>query len=241
MSKKRQHRDDKSIHVPQKPKLKNELHIRPFKWTNKQQELIRIIQDKETNIVLIKGFAGVAKTLIAVYCALEALNAKKVGEVVYLRNPVESSSHTLGLMPGEFDVKMHYFLFPLLDKLDELLPPSEVNSLMNEKKISGGIVGHLRGKTYHNCFTIADEFSQCTKAEILTTMTRIGKFSKMLILGDATQVDIKNSGFKDVFDAFNNDEAKKNGIHTFEFGKEDILRSPITRFIIETFEKIASK
>jgi predicted hydrolase (HD superfamily) len=36
---------------------------------------------------------------------------------------------------------------------------------------------------------------------------------------------------------FNTEEAEKHGLYTFEFGKEDIVRSEILSYIIEQFEK----
>jgi phosphate starvation-inducible protein PhoH len=67
-------------------------------------------------------------------------------------------------------------------------------------------------------------------------MTRMAKFSTLFICGDAQQSDIKQSGFCKVFEMFDNEDAKKRGIYTFEFGKEDIVRSEILAYIIEQFE-----
>jgi phosphate starvation-inducible protein PhoH len=53
------------------------------------------------------------------------------------------------------------------------------------------------------------------------------------------QTDLKNkdqSGFKPMYTIFNTEEAKQQGIHCVEFGKEDIMRSEILKFIIEQVE-----
>jgi phosphate starvation-inducible protein PhoH len=69
-------------------------------------------------------------------------------------------------------------------------------------------------------------------------MSRMANFSNLYILGDDQQSDIKNSGFNRVYNLFDNDTAKEHGIHTFQFGKEDIVRSEILSYVIESFESI---
>ena len=66
----------------------------------------------------------------------------------------------------------------------------------------------------------------------------MAKFSTLFICGDAQQSDIKQSGFNKVFQMFDTEEAKQHGIYTFEFGKEDIVRSEILSYIIDQFENI---
>jgi hypothetical protein len=47
---------------------------------------------------------------------------------------------------------------------------------------------------------------------------------------------VKNSAFLKVFDLFNSEECKDNGIHCLSFGREDIVRSPILGFILDKIE-----
>jgi phosphate starvation-inducible protein PhoH len=54
------------------------------------------------------------------------------------------------------------------------------------------------------------------------------------------QTDLKHkeqSGFKPMFDIFNTEEARSQGIYCVEFTKEDIMRSEILKFIIDQVEK----
>jgi phosphate starvation-inducible PhoH-like protein len=75
--------------------------------------------------------------------------------------------------------------------------------------------------------------------EIQTIITRIGNFSKFVFCGDPMQTDIKEkgkSGFKPMFDIFNNEESRAQGIFCVELDKEDIMRSGILKFIVEKLE-----
>jgi phosphate starvation-inducible protein PhoH len=72
-------------------------------------------------------------------------------------------------------------------------------------------------------------------------MTRVGEFSKLFLIGDPTQSDLNGksiSGFKKIYDLFNDDESRKNGIYTFEFTEEDIVRSALVRFIAKKIKNL---
>jgi phosphate starvation-inducible protein PhoH len=70
-------------------------------------------------------------------------------------------------------------------------------------------------------------------------MTRTGEFCKVFMCGDPQQSDIgTRSGFGDIFNLFNDDDSKENGIYTFEFTDDDILRSALTKFIVKKIKRL---
>lgn len=227
---------DKSPYVFQKDKIGYQLRINEFPWSPKQQELIDLISAKETKVCFIKGPAGTAKTLLAVHAALHAMNEKKIGELIYIRQPVESSKHTLGFLKGGLEEKLQPYLQPLQDKLQELLTKSDIDKLTKEERIVGVPIGHLRGRSFNVNYIIVDEAQNLTKEDMLLVMTRLGKFSKIIFCGDIMQSDINKSAYLDTFNRFDDEKAVDKGIITFTFGKEDIFRNEILSFIIERFE-----
>jgi phosphate starvation-inducible protein PhoH len=87
------------------------------------------------------------------------------------------------------------------------------------------------GPIVHNC-------QNFNKAELVTTLTRLGKYSKFIFAGDTMQSDIGNrSGFAEMFNLFNDDESKTHGIYTFNFDKNDILRSEELKYIIDKLQR----
>jgi phosphate starvation-inducible PhoH-like protein len=237
-SKKEKPRDVSPYTEKKKTKLINiDLNIKELPWTDKQKEFIKLASDKHTKVIITKGVAGTSKTLLAVYCSLQKIKDKKISEIYYSRVPVESSIHGIGYIKGTSEEKMSPYTHPLVDKLNELLPDPHVKALMADERILGIPLGFLRGLNISNASFIMDEAQNCRVEDFLLVMTRMAKFSTLFICGDAQQSDIKQSGFNKVFDLFDKDCAKERGIHTFEFGKEDIVRSEILSYIIEQFEK----
>jgi phosphate starvation-inducible protein PhoH len=237
-SKKEKPRDVSPYTEKKKTKLNLDISIRELPWTDKQREFIKLANDKQTKVIITKGVAGTSKTLLAVYCSLQKIKEKKISEIYYSRVPVEASVHGIGYIKGTSEEKMSPYTHPMVDKLNELLTEPHVKALMSDERIVGIPLGFLRGLNISNASFIMDEAQNCRVEDFLLVMTRMAKFSTLFICGDAQQSDIKQSGFGKVFNLFDNDESKQRGIYTFEFGKEDIVRSEILSYIIEQFENL---
>ena len=215
-------------------KINFDLNIREVAWTNRQQEVIDAALQKKANMVLIDGIWGSGKTLMAVYACLKLLNQKKISNILYVRNIVQSGTGTLGYLGGNLDEKIASYLVPLHQKLEFLLPSNQVKKLINEEIVQAQPVALLRGSSYDAYGIIIDEMGCMSKEDIMLTLSRVGKFSYVFGIGDSWQVDIKNSGFRNIFDAFNDEESRENKIYTFELQEEmDVMRSDFLKYVMK--------
>lgn len=240
MSKKHKttNKQDNSPYIQQREKLKNEIKIREFNWTEKQKQLIDLILSKDAKIIFIEGPAGVSKSLVATYCALKLLNQKSISHITYVRSVIESSSKSIGALPGLLSEKFQPYLLPLEDKLDELLNPQDKQRLFAEDRIHSIPINFLRGASFRSQLVWAEESQNMTFNELKTFLTRTGERSKAILTGDFGQSDINShSGFRTMFDLFDNEESRKNGIYCFRFQIEDVLRSGVVKYILEVIEK----
>lgn len=195
-----------------------------------------LTQNPNVNMVFVDGVAGTMKTYLAVYSALELLRDRHVDQIVYIRTVVESSSRSIGALPGELDDKFGPYAMPLIDKLNEIVDGATTKSLMENNYIKAIPVNFVRGLTFNNSVVILDETQNMTKSEITTILTRFGRNSKYIVCGDANQSDIRDSGFVNVFDAFNTEHSVKNNIYCVEFDVSDIVRSPILKHITQVLK-----
>lgn len=233
---------DQSEKVSQRDKIKETLNIKEFAWTEKQKTFFQLASNKESRIIFVNGPAGSAKTLLATYSSLKMLNEKRVSDIMYLRAAVESSSAKLGYLPGSAEEKIYYYGLPLLEKLDELLPKAQVDKLINEKRVDVFPVGFTRGLNWNAKAVIIDEAQNLTAKELITLLTRLGKFTKCFVLADPMQSDINgNSGaFENMVKHFNDAASEGHGIHYFGLTKEDIMRSELVKFLVGRFELMKS-
>lgn len=238
MATKKAKKEDKSEHIEQDKKVSFDFGIRELPWTGKQQKIIETAQTKEARVVFIKSPPGCGKTLISVYVALNKLKQKQVGKITYVRVPCESSSYGIGFLPSDLESKMEPWLEPAMDHLKALIVNGGLGRLLDESYIEAIPLGFVKGRTYNSSVVIIDEAEDLTAKDFRLIMSRLGKRSLMFVIGDEDQSNVKNSGFQEVYNLFNNEESKNNGIHCFEFGPEDSLRSDITKFILEKFDDL---
>jgi phosphate starvation-inducible protein PhoH and related proteins len=216
------------------------ISIKSLGISEKQKSLVRLSLEENNKIIFISGPAGSTKTFMAVYCALKKLKADESLDLMYVRTIIESADKGLGFLPGDIHEKLNPYMAPLDDKLRELIPPNSgiVEDLMKKERVQAMPVNFLRGASWQNKIVVADEAQNFTFKELTTLLTRLGDNSQLFICGDYMQSDINGkSGFKDMFDLFNDERSRDRGIHCFSFGFEDIKRSEILSYIITKIEK----
>tara|TARA_R100000008_G_scaffold85871_1_gene76937 strand:- start:512 stop:1318 length:807 start_codon:yes stop_codon:yes gene_type:complete len=228
-------------YFPENP-IKRQIKLKQFPWTEKQKDFFKVALHPDTKIVLVNGPAGTSKTLLATYCALQLLNMKVIEDIMYLRSAVESSDRSLGFLPGSAEEKLRFFNLPFLDKLEELLESTRVEKLEQEGRISMFPVNFARGMNWRAKCIILDEAQNSTVKEITTVLTRLGEGSKCFILADPMQTDIKQGekqhGFEKMFKLFSDQESIAQGINTFTFDEEDVMRSELVKFLTKKLKLI---
>jgi len=231
---------DNSPYVFQRDKISFDLTIKDLPWTEKQKEVIATFLDKKTKVLLLKGPAGTSKTTLAMYCGLTLLNMRRISDMVLVRSAVESSDSKLGFLPGTLDEKIAVYLTPFHDKFEELLCKAQLDRLQKDNRLTICPINFARGLHFSAKFVCADEVQNFSRKEIHTLMSRIGEFSKVFLCGDPEQSDLPygKSGFNAVFDLFNNEESRAQGIFCMELGEEDIVRSELCKFITHKFKEL---
>lgn len=231
---------DKSPYVHQRRKAKNvTIKVKEkIPWTDHQKAFLSSAQDKQTKMLFVKGPAGCAKTVLATYCALKAIQEKKVSDIVYIRSVVESSSNKMGFLPGVLEDKFAPYNRPLEDKLDELLTAEDIKKMYSYNLIESIPVNYLRGAHFAGKYIVVDEAQNFTKQELTTIVTRVGEFSKVIVCGDPQQSDLPEgkSAFMRFYHAF--EGAMHENICTWSFGIEDIVRSELLKDIVKIIENI---
>jgi phosphate starvation-inducible PhoH-like protein len=230
--------DSVEIRLNQSSKIKTKK--KNFRLTAKQVQLLGMILDPENKIIFISGAAGTSKTYISLCAAIEMMSGDVEKELIYIRSIIESADKGLGSLPGNISEKFDPFLMPLYDKLEEIVAPQDVAHLKTVGRISAVPINFLRGASWTNKIIVADESQNFSAKELITLITRIGEGSKIIICGDPMQSDIgkAKSGFIPMLNAFNDQESKQQGIQTFMFSKEDIVRSEILKFIVKKLEEV---
>lgn len=188
----------------------------------------------KNTITFLGGPAGTGKSFLPCFEAVQALNKGYVDRIVLTR-PMVEATNSMGHLPGSANDKIHPYLLPLLDNLEEILGPEKVKQLLEEEVIKFEPINFLRGRTLKNAFIILDEVQNCKQSELKLVLTRIGEDSKVVVTYDEDQVDIKRD--KSCIHHIPYFFGKPN-IGYFSFQPSDVIRSEIAKIVVETYEEI---
>lgn len=230
---------DNSPYVAQREKINFDFDLKELPWTEKQKEIISLFLDKKTKILFLKGVAGSSKTLLSMYLGLRLLKERKLSDIILVRSAVESSDSKLGYLPGNLSDKFDVYLTPFNDKFEELINLASYSKLEKDNRIIMCPINFARGLHLAAKFICSDESQNMSVKELKTLLTRMGLFSKMIICGDPEQSDLPKgkSGFNEVYKMFDNPESQEMGIFCVELTEQDIVRSEICKYIVQTFKK----
>lgn len=206
-----------------------------FELTNKQKHLIRVLNSNK--IITITGPPGTSKTFIACYVATQAFLNKQYNKII-LSKPTEVLSGTKdpGALPGTLDEKMAVYAESFFDAFDEFLTPRNFKQLWDEKAIEFKPAQFLRGRSIKDSFIIIDEFQNFDSKALKSIVTRLGRNSKIVFMGDTRQNDIhKRHVAVDTFNQLISEIGE--GCATFKFDRVDIVRDPLLIKLIDKWEE----
>ena len=204
-----------------------------------QKKLINSI--KQNEITICSGLPGTGKTFLSCAQALKLLKSKNPGKykrIVLIKSVTTLKNEEIGFLKGTMEEKMEPFIDSFIDNFRKLIGKSRTHRLRSLGLIEILPIAFARGRSIDNSIIIIDEAQNITLDNIRTLMTRIGNDSKMVILGDVKQKDIRNkndSALEVVLDKFR--EIEHFGCVELR-DPNDVIRNPIIRVIESIFEKL---
>jgi len=152
--------------------------------------------DDDIKIQIIIGKAGTGKTHIAMAAALEKVFKERRYDSIKLIKPVITKSRLgedIGFLPGSIKRKLMPKMRPFLEKLRKFTNDAESEEGFRKLLDSGVIeminLADVRGADLVNSFVIFDEAQNANPFQMRTLGTRLGEDSKLIVLGDPTQID----------------------------------------------------
>ena len=188
----------------------------------------------ENDLTFALGPAGTGKTYIAIALAVSALKNKQVKRIILSRPAVEAGEK-LGFLPGDMKDKIDPYLRPLYDALEDMIPAVKLKEYMESDTIQIAPLAFMRGRTLNDAVIILDEAQNTTKHQMKMFLTRLGVNAKMIVTGDATQIDLPRTVQSGLMQALKILRGV-SGIGIIEYVKKDIVRHPLVQRIVDAYE-----
>lgn len=191
---------------------------------------------------------GTGKSLSALYAAVTSYLADPTQRIIVIRTPMEATLHDkVGFLPDDLNSKLEPHFASSKVILEELLTPQKVEADINgqHKRIQFLIPNFILGSTIDNATVIIDEAQTLNPVIMKLLLERCGENSKIIVLGDPSQVYSSNKDRQGMRDAihkfFNVDDkgkvlnAKFADIGYFKFEISDVMRSDIVKTVLMAY------
>lgn len=204
---------------------------------NSQEKYFKLLNHKEKKIIVSVGPSGTGKTTLATEVGIRNLLLGHVSKLILVRPTVSVDDEQLGFLPGGLEDKMAPWLRPIYDILYQFITPKEVQNMIENKEIELAPLAYMRGRTFKNCWIVADEMQNSTINQMKMLLTRIGHNTKLIITGDLDQHDKQKSGELNGLEDFIHKLRRKrsSSISSVEFTHNDIEREEVVKEVLELY------
>ena len=159
---------------------------------------------KEIPLVIIKGMAGTAKTFYSLAVGMEKVYNNPSGEYrrIIVCRPNAQFDDDIGFLPGGEKEKIAPLMRPIIDNLEQILDSDEEKRYEDEEALQDKIqeifergiiqteaLNFIRGRSIVGTYLIIDEAQNMTPNQVKGIITRAGKGTKIILLGDPLQID----------------------------------------------------
>lgn len=200
----------------------------------KQKVLLHALKNK--TLIVVNGLAGTGKTYMASAYAADLLRENEIDKIIVSR-PLVHLGNTAGFLPGNIKEKLEPYVRPMLSVIESRLGKGAYSTLLADG-IHGRIEicpfeslrGRSLGSNKEPVVVIVDEAQNATPAELFAMITRLGQGSKMVVIGDFFQRDLKTSGLGWLVNFIKNHEAMQEFAEIVTMLEpDDIVRSGLVK------------
>jgi PhoH-like ATPase len=174
---------------------------------NLQQTMaLDLLLDDSIKLVTLIGSAGTGKTLLALAAGMTKTLNEQIYQKLLCARPIMPMGRDIGYLPGDKDQKLTAWMQPIFDNMAYLLSNrlqsesggghtslSTVEQRIKQLVESGQVVleplTYIRGRSIPHQFMIVDESQNLTPHEVKTIASRVGEGTKLVLTGDASQID----------------------------------------------------
>jgi PhoH-like ATPase len=180
-----------------------------------QNYALNLLMDPDIDFVTLLGQAGTGKTLLTLAAALTQTLDKKIYSEIIMTRVTVPVGEDIGFLPGTEEEKMAPWMGALEDNLDVLNKTDEdagewgraATQDLIRTRIKVKSLNFMRGRTFLHKFLIIDEAQNLTPKQMKTLITRAGPGTKVVCLGNISQIDTPyltegSSGLTYVVDRF---------------------------------------
>jgi PhoH-like ATPase len=159
-----------------------------------QAMAMNVLLDPDIHLVTLTGSAGSGKTILALAAAIEQTMVSKLYRRIIVTRTIQGLDEDIGFLPGTEEEKMEPWLGAITDNLEALHDDDEcrdgsLDYLLQKVPLQFKSLNYMRGRSFQQSIILIDECQNLTPHQIKTIITRAGAGSKVVCLGNLSQID----------------------------------------------------
>lgn len=202
--------------------------------TEVQKEFLQALRTHD--VVCFHAPAGVGKTFLTMSEVSDWLKKGYINKITLTR-AVIPMGRSLGMLPSTLQQKFEPYLMPLLEVLWNRYGQNYYENCLHDGTIELLAPEYARGRSVSSVMVI-DEAQSMHPDELYTLITRMEEGSKLILIGDPNQSDIKGKNGIDWLCEFveNNSELEQH-IKIIKATSDDIVRGGLCKAMVKAKEK----
>lgn len=167
--------------------------------SKEQNFALDMLNNEECKVAAITGPAGTGKTILTLASALEQTfesRSKRFDRVMVIRPVIAIGRQDIGYLPGTKEEKLGNWFEAIVDTMVALGENVSYESAsktldlwITSNRLVYEPITYLRGRSLQKTFIIVDEAQNLEPSSLKTILTRVGEGSKIVFLGDTSQID----------------------------------------------------
>lgn len=159
-----------------------------------QNFAINLLLDDDIDLITLAGPAGTGKTFIALAAALKMVFDDRRYERVVITRETVAMGEEIGFLPGTEEEKMAPWCGAFIDNIEQLVgmekgAKKEAGMEIVKSRVQMRSLGFMRGRTFSDTVLIIDEAQNLSPKQMKNLVSRAGKNTKVICLGNVSQID----------------------------------------------------
>jgi PhoH-like ATPase len=154
------------------------------------------LADRSVSLVSLYGSAGTGKTICAVAVSLQQVFDGFYDRLIIIKPIIPFGGRDLGALPGDKWEKLYEWFGPFKDNIEQLVLSGKsdksilsLEDLVKDGKVEAEAMAYIQGRSIPNSIIILDEAENISPREARMVVERCGKNSKIILLGDLSQIE----------------------------------------------------
>lgn len=229
-----------------------EYKYKQSKWTTHDLREIKPLTESQRQVmegyvqgnhIVCSGSPGTGKSLIALYLAMTDILDKDSPRQKLLIVKSATPSKEIGFLPGTIKDKTEVLEIPYIDLINYLFKSNKAyESMVNHGIIEFTTTSYIRGLTWSKMVILYDEAQNSTLQEISSVVGRVGKDTRVMVIGDMFQNDLVNKKYEQSgFDSFLKIAHEMSEFDVVSFTPDDVVRSGLVKAYLKAYEKVIGR